>query len=202
MSPIKPEYRAHQQKRWIRHDAFRFIRPDWRRFVKPGSEAAAHFERYERKYRPDQLRDDHGRWADEGRGTSRRASKIETTEFSAASRKGGVGHHELPQAIYKKLPLPEETRKVFDEATTGPIPSRGHRWDSAHRDYNEAVGELIENFMAKNNVRREQMTPEQAESLLKAVRESPDPRIGNYNKGIRMLQFMYRLRTGTLRGNE
>lgn len=68
MSPIKPEYRAHQQKRWMRHDAWRFIRPDWRRFVKSGSEAAAHFERYERKYRPDQLRDDHGRWADEGGG--------------------------------------------------------------------------------------------------------------------------------------
>lgn len=127
---------------------------------------------------------------------------LKRPNLARQAARGGVGHHELPQAIYKKLPLPEETRKVFDEATTGPIPSRGHRWDSAHRDYNEAVGELIENFMAKNNVRPEQMTPEQAESLLKAVRESPDPRIGNYNKGIRMLQFMYRLRTGTLRGNE
>lgn len=55
----------------MRPDAHRFIRPDWRRFVASGSEAAALLERYERKYRPDQLRDDHGRWADEGGGQDR-----------------------------------------------------------------------------------------------------------------------------------
>jgi hypothetical protein len=27
MSPIRPEYRAHQQKRGMRHDVWRFIRP-------------------------------------------------------------------------------------------------------------------------------------------------------------------------------
>ena len=45
-----------QLKRWMRSDAHRFIRPDWRRYVVPGSELAALYERYERKYRPDQPR--------------------------------------------------------------------------------------------------------------------------------------------------
>ncbi len=60
----------------------------------------------------------------------------------------------------------------------------------------------MNNFMTENNIQPEQMTPEQAQTLLNAVRESPDPRIRNYNKGIRMLQFLYRLRTGAFRGNE
>lgn len=52
--------------RWMRPDAHRFVRSDWRQYVKPDSEAAAVFARYERKYRPDQLRDWHGRFAYEG----------------------------------------------------------------------------------------------------------------------------------------
>ena len=66
MSAIKNAYLEHQIKRWMRPDAHRFVRPDWRRYVAPGSDAAAVFELYERKYREDQLRDDHGRFAYEG----------------------------------------------------------------------------------------------------------------------------------------
>ena len=205
MSPFKSAYLEHELKRWMRPDAHHFVRPDWRRCVKPGSELASVFELYERKYRPDQLRDDQGRWADEGRDagrSNRHTSRAETIELSAQGRQRGKGHHEVPQALYKNLPLPEQTRKVFDEATTGPVPSRGHRWDNAHREYNNAVGKLMNNFMSENSIQPEQMTPQQAQSLLKVVRESTEPRISNYNKGIRMLQYLYRLRTGTLRGNE
>lgn len=52
----------------------RSLRPDWRRFWKPGHENDPLYKLYEkaeRKYRPDQLRDDWGRFADEGRGTAR-----------------------------------------------------------------------------------------------------------------------------------
>jgi type II secretory pathway pseudopilin PulG len=72
MVKCDPIYTAHQLKRWMAPNAHHFVRPDWRRHVTPGSEAAALFELYERKYREDQLRDDHGRFADEGRGTSNR----------------------------------------------------------------------------------------------------------------------------------
>jgi hypothetical protein len=52
----------------------------------------------------------------------------------------GEGHHHNPRAIYGKLPLPEETRKVFDKATTGQLPL--HRWhqnDALHRAYSKAI---------------------------------------------------------------
>lgn len=53
-------------KYWTRQDAHRFLRPDWRRFWRPGYETDPLYrlyERIERKYRPDQLRDDLGRFA-------------------------------------------------------------------------------------------------------------------------------------------
>ena len=31
------------------------------------------------------------------------------------------GHHHNPRAVYEKFPLPPETRKVFEKATTGPL---------------------------------------------------------------------------------
>ncbi len=55
----------------MRHDAHRFIRPDWRRFVRPADAKDHPFALYERKYRPDQLRDELGRWEDEGGGDTR-----------------------------------------------------------------------------------------------------------------------------------
>lgn len=60
-------YTEQQLKRWMRPDAHHFVRPDWRQCVSPKSSVAAVFELYERKYRDDQLRDDHGRFAYEGR---------------------------------------------------------------------------------------------------------------------------------------
>jgi hypothetical protein len=67
MSAIKNAYLDHQLKRWMAPNAHHFVRPDWRRHVRPGSDLAAVYELYEQKYRPDQLRDDHGRFAYEGR---------------------------------------------------------------------------------------------------------------------------------------
>lgn len=205
MAKCDPVYTAHQVERWMRPDAHRFISPDWRRHMRPGSELWSVYERYEQKYRPDQPRvpagsREGGQWTSDGSPSD--ASRNDTTELSAQSRRRGKGHHELPQSLYRNLPLPEATRKVLDEATTGPIPSRGHLWDNAHREYNDAVRKLMNDFMTTNNIRPEQMTPEQAQSLLAAVRESTEPRISNYNKSIRMLQFLYRLRTGGFRGNE
>jgi hypothetical protein len=66
MAQIKDAALAHELKRWMRPDAHRFVRPDWRRFVRPGFEKDHPFALYERKYREDQLRDELGRWADEG----------------------------------------------------------------------------------------------------------------------------------------
>ncbi|MBI3704551.1 MAG: hypothetical protein HY244_12075 [Rhizobiales bacterium] len=211
MAKCDPVYTAHQLQRWMAPNAHRFVRPDWRRFVQPGSDLWSVYELCERKYNPNQPRvpagsREGGQWASDGTpsGSSKRTSRAKTVELSAASRKGSGGHHEMPRAVSNKLNLPDETRKVFDEATTGPVPTRGPRWDDAHRKYNEAVGELTKDFMKKNGIQPEQMTPDQARSLLKATKESPNPIIRDYNMGIRMLQYMYRLPGGRGggRGNE
>jgi hypothetical protein len=84
MAQFKADDLAREMKRWARLDAHHFVRPDWRRHVKPGSEAAAVFEIYERKYRADQARvprrsRDGGQWTDEGRGgRSEERSPVQT----------------------------------------------------------------------------------------------------------------------------
>jgi hypothetical protein len=85
MAHIKDAALEQELTRWMRPDAHRFVRPDWRRFVRPGFEKDHPFALYERKYRPDQLRDDHGRWMDEGSGSPNPTAA--TTEFSAQNRR-------------------------------------------------------------------------------------------------------------------
>lgn len=65
MTQFRPAYLAHQRQRWMRPDAYRYVRPDWQRFVRPDHAEKFRHEFYERKYNPDQPRDDHGRWTDE-----------------------------------------------------------------------------------------------------------------------------------------
>lgn len=113
------------------------------------------------------------------------------------------GHHELPQSVFKKWDLPGETARVFDQATTGKLPFgrheldgalKGHQWDEAHREYNDAIRELSGRFLKDRDIDPSQMTPEQASDLLKEVRESEDRRIRDYNRNMRMLRRIFRFR--------
>jgi len=114
----------------------------------------------------------------------------------------GDGHHHAPQAIYEKLPLPKETRRVFRKGTTGPLPLyRWHENDALHRAYSEAVEELISGFMQQHNIKPDQMTPDQARSILKAIAESEELRIRAYREMLRKMWMLYRLRSGG-RGTE
>jgi len=56
------------------------MRPDFERYLRP--------QPFDRKYSPDQPRDDHGRWTDTG--DSADSAGAETTELSAQSRRGPV----------------------------------------------------------------------------------------------------------------
>lgn len=86
MPRIDAAYLAHQRKRWIRPNAHLFIRSDWRRFVRPGDRDGHPFALYERKYRPDQLRDAIGRWADEGGGHEMSPEEGEDASIPANAR--------------------------------------------------------------------------------------------------------------------
>jgi hypothetical protein len=113
----------------------------------------------------------------------------------------------MTQEVYGKWNLPDETRRIFRQSTTGTLPEIIVRrspdgipitnaWREPHISYNQAVKELSENFLQKNGIRPEQMTPAQAQSLLKEIRESVDPRIRDFNSTLRFLRRVFRLRTG------
>lgn len=120
------------------------------------------------------------------------------------------GHHEMPQSIFQKWDLQPETRRVFNDGTTGPVPRdtfrtspdgvpQGHFWDGpngAHAKYNDAVRELTDRFMNDRGISPSQMTPDQAWELLGEIRESADPRIRGYNDSVRLLRRLKLLRTG------
>jgi len=141
---------------------------------------------------------DNGAWLN-GDGEVRSASEVlsdvlPNNYWIAGAQYAGEGHHHNPRAIYGKLPLPEETRKVFDKATTGQLPLyRWHQNDALHRAYSKAVEELMERYMQEHNIKPEQMTPDQARSVLKAIADSEEPRIRVYRKMIKRMWMFYRL---------
>lgn len=143
-------------------------------------------------FNPDQPRDEQGRWTDASSGQS----TVGKPSGSVRERYRARGHHFLPRSLYKDLPLPPETRRVLDRATTGGIYVRGHLWDGPHRAYNQAVGELMNSYMARNGIHPERMTPYQAREMVSAIERSSDPRIREYNNGLRLLQRLFRLRIG------
>ncbi len=114
----------------------------------------------------------------------------------------GVGHHHSPRAVFRKFALPPETRQVFEKATTGPLPfHRWHEYDDLHRLYSNAVEDLMNRFMQEHNVKAEQMTPDHARAVLKAIAESENPLIRAYRAMLQHMGRLYRLRSGG-RGSE
>jgi hypothetical protein len=114
----------------------------------------------------------------------------------------GIGHHFFPRASWSALPLPAETRRVFDRAVSGPLAPKAwskrhnawlqHRYDEAHREYNAAVNELFQSYVRRRHIRSRRMTPEQAEKFIAAIHNSSDLRIRRYNQMIRTLRLLYR----------
>jgi hypothetical protein len=175
----------------------------------------------EKAYNPNQPRDDHGRWTNEGGGSVAENQQADRTRVAQI---GGTvtdaygqpyynpgGHHEVPKDVYEKWKLRPETLRVFRQGTTGTVPDVSirsspdgvptrHYWggeENLHKSYNRAVRELANGFLEKNGITPEQMTPDHARALLKEIRESEDPRIRDYNRNIRTIRRLFRLRPGT-----
>jgi hypothetical protein len=162
--------------------------------------AALRFERALRRHalalkygRADQLRDERGRWADEGGGIGGGSRRYEPEMEPLAASKPD-GHHFVPRSLYRDLPLSQETRKILDEAKTGPLNGRTHGWSREHAEYNSAVREKLDNFMKENGIAPEQMTPDQARSFVDQIKRSVDPRIRGLNMRLYMREIQYWLR--------
>lgn len=204
MPIIHPAALERELLRGMRPDAHRFIRPDWRRQVKPGSDLWALYERFERKYSPDQPRvptgvREGGQWSSEDGGGSNTQTESqrrgnENIVVAASSGKRGSGHHYVPGAEIRNRGVSEEASKVFRDAKTGPLyDPRSNLWDKPHRAYNDAVGDALDVYLAEKGTPPDKMTADQAREFLGRVYESRDPRIRDYNMGIQMRELMQRL---------
>jgi len=129
---------------------------------------------------------DQPRWR---RGSGRRSGRWSGGAGSLIADQGyrrlRGGHHYVPKAIFEKLfkknGLRPETRKVFDDAVTGPLPKGLHKNDELHREYTTAVSGLWHKFLERHGIRSEDMTPDQARKFIYEVLHSDDPRISIFN---------------------
>lgn len=86
------------------------------------------------------------------------------------------GHHFVPGELYRSEPLKPETRKVFEDAVTGPLRGQQHGNSEEHQNYSRAVREAFDQFKSRNGiVRSEDMTPDQAKKFVDEVRDSNAP---------------------------
>jgi hypothetical protein len=212
MPHVESAWEAHQRRRWTRSNARLFIQPDADRYQRPEYRSRHQLLDDGRKYDPNQPRvpagnPDGGQWTALGLGEESEAEyRDSATEFSSTGK--SKGHHVVPRAVYKNISLPPETRKIFDEATTGPIRLRasseggllrGHYWDGpngAHGQYSQAVHNLLAEYMVEHKIGAERMTPDQAGTFVEKVKQSQDPRIRNYLNSIKLLQGFFRFRSG------
>lgn len=190
--------------------------------------APSHFEdgaSHRRTFDRDQPRvpaghSDGGQWTrDGGSGASIDDPRVLSdatpdNDWIPGANYAAVGHHWVTREFYRKLPFSRETRKVFRDSTSGPLPWRvlderwqreyRHQFDKAHQEYNVAIYEFLTVYMSDRGIRASQMTPDQAREALRAIHESTDPRIRRYNEMIRFMRRvyrLYRLRSGS-RGGE
>lgn len=193
-----PHWLEHQRRRWMRPDAERWLQPNRRLWFRPGA--------LDRKYDPDQPRvpsgnPDGGQWTSGGSG--RGPGRSVASEFSAIRRKPGFlrpkGHHFIARSVYRDQPLSVEARKVFDEATTGRLRGQLHGWSKGHREYNTAVGEALNEFMASRKISAAEMTGAQALEFVKQVKRSSDSRIREFNLNVLRQELRYILRFGPRR---
>lgn len=124
---------------------------------------------------------DSGQWTNDGgrsTGDSQILSDAPDSGWIPGAQYAADGHHWVPKAVYGKYSLRPETKRVFDNSTSGPLADDSvNRWTVEHRNYNAAVNEAFTAYMKKNNISADQMTPEQAQEVLEGVKGSSDPRI-------------------------
>jgi len=107
------------------------------------------------------------------------------------------GHHFIPQAVYKRLGLPQDALKVFRDATSGPLMPKDHQNDQAHRRYSDAVAKEIDRWLERKGIDPRKMTETQARELLKHVLNSKNPVIREYMRMIGTSRSRYIQRYGS-----
>jgi hypothetical protein len=129
-------------------------------------------------FRPDQPRWRKG----SGRISGRWSGDAGEHPADEADKPTRGGHHYVPRQLFDNEALKAETRRVFDKAVTGPLRAGVHENDEAHRIYNKAVLDLWKQFLERNGLSADEVTPDQASKFLDIVLHSNDPRIHDFNE--------------------
>jgi hypothetical protein len=89
---------------------------------------------------------------------------------------------------------------VFENATSGPLADPKVNSNSKeHIAYNQAVNDLLDDYLKKNKITAEQMTPAQAEEFIAEVKLPRVPMIRNFVLKINREVLKYGLRYGPWR---
>jgi hypothetical protein len=115
-------------------------------------------------------------------------------------QKYGKGHHWVTKKIFTKRNFSNEVKAFFDNARSGALadPKVNHNTE-AHRAYNDAVSNLLDEFLKKNSLTEEQMTAAQAEKFVQEVKNSSVPVIRNFVLKINREVLRYGWRYGPWR---
>jgi hypothetical protein len=184
----------HQRKRWMKPNVYLYVQSDQNRWRGP--------QACECKYRPDQARDDHGKWTEEFDKSHVESETSDNIDLGAQF--AANGHHYIPQGVVgkEKYSFSSETLEVLKGAKTGPLQDpTSNRFDDWHRQYNKAVEENLDRFLTDKGIRGDQMTPDQARQFIDQVKTSRDPRISRFNIRLWMRELNYWVRRGG-RGRE
>lgn len=96
-------------------------------------------------------------------------------------QKYGRGHHWVTRKIFDKRNFSDAVKAFFDDARSGPLADpRANYNTNEHRAYNNAVDELLDEFLKTNGITEEQMTLAQAGEFLHEVKISSVPAIRNF----------------------
>jgi hypothetical protein len=149
---------------------------------------------------------DGGQWTSEGGGItdSRVLSDAAPDPIAPGMQFAADGHHYVPRGVFEKdkYSFGKDTLQVLEDAATGPLHDPTSNWfDEPHRQYNRAVEEALDRYLERNNIRGNQMTPDQARSFVDEIRTSRDPRIRGFNMRLWMRELQYWLRRAP-RGRE
>ena len=95
-----------------------------------------------------------------------------------------AGHHWFARHFYENMPFSRETKRVFRDATSGPLVRRlwsrrrqswlshGYGWDRPHREYDAATRELTMKYMRDRGISPQQMTPAHAHEVVELIKKS------------------------------
>ncbi len=101
---------------------------------------------------------DGGQWTSEGTTDSRVLSDatpdpiVPWAQYAAAD-----GHHYVPRGVFEneKYSFSSETLQAFEDVKTGPLNDPTSNWyDEPHRNYNKAVEEALDRFLARKQYTR------------------------------------------------